>query len=264
MFGINGQSIGLFPNRLFHSTKTVTTGENVKEGQLLASPSNLYLFHWKCQLWMSRHHSKHCGWDGSVVLGVHRVGIPLSAPPACSGVPHSSQTPGASEEGDCREWASTVGREGCNHLVHQQSVTLSHCSSPLHSSLLLWETRVQPLQESVSQVRAGVKRGFPLTACLLQKEMTQLLPSPFRTVLHTACHWPACYRWLSAQHPGDRAVKCHQIQTPEILNSLHQTWIMAPRLFLLERMKVIGFSFYFHTPAALGVYFCFSQCLCCL
>lgn len=29
-------------------------------------------------------------------------------------------------------------------------------------------------------------------------------------------------------------------------------------------MKVTGFSYYFHTPAALGVHFCCSQWLCCL
>lgn len=78
-----------------------------------------------------------------------------------------------------------------------------------------------------SQVRAGVKRGFPV-----QKKMTQFLSSPFRTILHITCRWPGCNRWLSAQHPGDRAVKCHQIQTSKSLNSLHQIWMMAPCLFL--------------------------------
>lgn len=41
IFGISGQSIGLFPSRLFHSTKTVITGEIVKKGQFLTSHSNL-------------------------------------------------------------------------------------------------------------------------------------------------------------------------------------------------------------------------------
>lgn len=36
-----------------------------------------------------------------------------------------------------------------------------------------------------SQVRAGVKRGFPLAVCLLQEKITQLLSSPFRTILVT-------------------------------------------------------------------------------
>lgn len=119
-----------------------------------------------------------------------------------------------------------------------------------------------------SQVRAGVKRGFPLTVCLLQKKTTQFLPSPFRTILHVTCHWPGCNRWLSAQHPGDRAVKYHQIKTSKSLNSLHQIWMMAPCLFLegvsLPWINESNRILYFHTPAALGVYFCCNQWLCCL
>lgn len=137
-----------------------------------------------------------------------------------------------SEDDDFRGWNISVGEHSGERGLYSpgaprivcHGITLQFPPSPLTATL----RSSCSVQESVLTGQSWCEKGFSSRS--LQKKMTQFLPSPFRTILHAACHWPACNRWLSAQHPGDRAVKCHQTQTSQSLNSLHQTWIMVPCL----------------------------------
>lgn len=128
-------------------------------------------------------------------MGVCRAGIPLPAPPASargtSLLPRSRSSQRRMISG--RGWAQWEDRAVITWgTPHESSVTTACCSSPLPLSLHSEELSLS--RKVSSQVRAGVKRGFPPTVCLLQKKMTQFLPSPFRTILHPACHRPACSR----------------------------------------------------------------------